>query len=117
MKLKLIRRKSGRKIRQEKRQAELHPSITHIMPDGQVFVQKKYIHYENKGLYNSNKPQKRHIENPNIYEGEPILRCGIRNIRVPRKARKTAWKRFAKAFPYVKINKQGRKVFLPDKLP
>ena len=112
VKLKLKRRMSGKKIRADKRQKELHPTVTQTITnhDGteHTYSYKKFVHYENRGLYRKNRVEKRHVENPNIYEGEkPVPNPGTRNIRLPRKCRKTAWKRFQKAFPYVKVGKNG----------
>jgi hypothetical protein len=70
--------------------------------------------YENKGLYEKNRIKKRHVENPNIYEGEKPLNCSLKNIRVPSKKRKTAMKRFKKAFPYIKVDKQNKPHFKPE---
>ena len=89
---------SGRKIRESKRQAEIN-----------------HVFYPNRGLYRRNDPEKRHVENPNIYEGDKPLRCGINTIRLPKKKRKTAWKRFHKAFPYVKVTKKGQIQYCPEK--
>jgi len=103
---------SGKKIRNIKRQQELHPTkeIKCYGPNGEVqsYTTKVFVDYENRGLYRRNRIEKRHVENPNIYEGEkPVPNPGTRNIRLPRKCRKTAWKRFQKAFPYVKVDKKG----------
>ena len=103
---------SGKKIRNDKRQKELHPTKEHKFYDAegnvQTFVSTVFVNYENRGLYRKNRVEKRHVENPNIYEGEkPVPNPATRNIRLPRKCRKTAWKRFQKAFPYVKVHKNG----------
>ena len=104
MKMTLKRKMSGKKIRQNKRKAELHPTAK-ITVDGVEYEHRITVNYENRGIYNRNKPQARHVENPNIYKDESPILCGISNIRVPRKCRKTAIKRFKKAFPYIEINK------------
>ncbi len=69
--------------------------------------------YPNRGIYRKNSPQKRHVENPNLYAGENPLRPGVRNIRIPKKKRKTAWKRFKKHFPYIEITETGKKIYNP----
>ena len=94
MKLKLVRKKSGKKIRSEIRQQELHPTKKIILPDGTTYTQQLWKRHENQGLYKRNNPVKRHVENPNLYEGETFKGGGT--LRTPKKCRKTAWKRFNK---------------------
>lgn len=110
---------SGKKIKKDIRNKELHPTrvIEYDGPDGEKisYIAPVNVQYENKGLYRKNHVRKRHVENPNIYEGDEPLRCGTRNIRLPKKKRKTAWKRFHKAFPYIKVTKRGQIVYLPEK--
>ena len=98
-KIKLKRKFSGELIRKNKRMKKLHPLAEerikffkeqNIKPYG-IY---NYDQYENKGLYRKNMPQKRHRENPNLYEGEVFNGGGT--LRQPRKCRKTAWKRFNK---------------------
>lgn len=89
---KLKRRKSGKFIKQDIRKKELAANRF----------------YENKGAYRKNNIEKRHVENPTIYKGEEPLKCALRNIRVPKKCRKTAWKRFEKAFPNIKVDKKNK---------
>lgn len=112
IRLKVVRKMSGRKIKQDKRNKELHPTTTIKGVDWEgnpyTFEAPKNVRYENKGLYRKNRVQKRHVENPNIYKGEEPIQTAVRNIRIPRKCRKTAWKRFQKAFPYVKVDKKGQ---------
>lgn len=103
---------SGKKIKKDLREKELRPTMTYDITDRDgnktTYTTKRFVKYENRGLYDKNRVQKRHVENPNIYEGEkPLPNPGTRNIRLPRKCRKTAWKRFKKAFPYVKVDKKG----------
>lgn len=115
IKLRLKRKMSGKAIRKDKRDKELRPTKIYIDSDGNSHIQPVCIRHENQGLYNHNRLQKRHVENPNIYEGDKPLICGINNIRIPRKGRKTAWKRFHKAFPYIKVNKKGQIIYCPEK--
>lgn len=119
LKLKLKRKISGKAIKKDKRNKALHPAkeFNFFDDNGNIITKTVpvYVQYENKGLYRKNRVQKRHVENPTVYEGEEPLRCGIRNIRVPRKCRKTAWKRFYKAFPYVTFNSKGQMLYDPSK--
>jgi hypothetical protein len=118
IKLKLKRRMSGKKIRQDLRSKELHPTKTETFTDDNgvihTYTYPIHVRYENKGLYDRNRVQKRHVENPNIYKGEkPVPNPGIRNIRIPKKHRKNAWKRFKKAFPYAEVTKGGKLHYEP----
>ena len=90
---------SGNKIKKAKRKVEFDPSKR----------------YENKWVYRRNNIEKRHIENPNVYEGEIPRGASFYSIRLPKKCRKTAWKRFKKNFPYVKVTKSGGKLFNEQK--
>jgi hypothetical protein len=55
------------------------------------------------------KPIKRHVENPNMYAGEEWKLIGGGTKRKPRRARKTAWKRFYKLFPEAKEQQVHKK--------
>lgn len=108
IKLKLKRKVSGRVIRNIERQKRLQ--------EGEK--ERNYQRYLEK--FGNKKRGKRHVENPNIYEGEekPKHGCGYFGIRLPKKKRKTAWKRFKKNFPYVKPTKHGTVGYvLPEELP
>lgn len=102
---------SGKKIKKDKRAKELKESKwqSYTLTDshGQERTFTKYMRHENEGLYRKNNVKKRHVENPNIYEGEEPMKCALRNIRVPSKKRKTAMKRFKKAFPHIKVDKNN----------
>lgn len=63
--------------------------------------------------YSSNKAAHKHVENPTIYKGDPPKSCSTRNIRVPSKKRKNARKRFAKAFPDLKLTDQNKAYYSP----
>lgn len=121
IKLKLKRRISGKAIRQDKRQKKFHPTLTYTVVDKEgnehTYTSKRYVNYENKGMYRKNSVEKRHVENPNIYEGEEPLKCATRNIRVPSRKRKTAMKRFKKAFPYIEVGKDNKPFYNPKNEP
>lgn len=91
---------SGNKIKADKRKKEFDPS-------------KKY---ENKWAYRKNNINKRHIENPNVYEEDTPKGTAFSAIRLPRKGRKTAWKRFRKSFPYITVTRSGGKRINEQKL-
>jgi hypothetical protein len=117
MKLKLKRKFSGKVIKKLKRKEMFHPETVMETTDYKGNLIKitvpKTIKWENKGLYDRNRVAKRHTENPNIYDGEQPIRQAVRNIRPPKKSRKTAWKRFKKAFPYVEVDNTGRVIYTP----
>jgi len=98
MKLKLKRRMSGKKIRKDKRKKELE-SQGH-RPD--------YSYKKNKV-----KGQKRR-DTPNLLTDDKPVSVVLRDLRVPAKARKSAWKRFKKNFPNVKVIK-GNPVYVQNK--
>lgn len=113
MKLKLKRRFSGKTIRDLKRKEMFHPETVITLADGSEHKVKKNVKWENKGLYDKNRVEKRHTENPTIYDGEEPIRQAVRNIRPPKKKRKTAWKRFKRAFPYVEVSETGNVIYAP----
>jgi len=124
MKMRLVRKYSGKSIRKQKREAELHPyktehdkKVREETYPYQIEYNYKRDNYENKGLYNSNKPKRRHIENPNVYAGEEShLKTSLVNLRVPSKKRKNAWKRFNKNFPFYKPGKAGKIRFVQSEV-
>jgi len=72
---------------------------------------EKYHHHRgSKVTYCSNRKAREHTENPSLY-GEKTLSCSPKNIRVPKKCRKTAMKRFKKAFPSIKVDKLNKPYF------
>lgn len=117
LKLNLKRRASGKTIKKLKRKEMFHPETEMETVDykgNPVKIKvKKHITWDNKGLYRKNRVEKRHTENPTIYDGEEPIRQAVRNIRPPKKKRKTAWKRFKKAFPYVEVSKTGAVIYNP----
>lgn len=113
LKLKLKRRVSGKTIRNLKRKEMFHPETEIVFSDGSKHKMKKNVKWENKGLYDKNRVTKRHTENPTIYDGEEPIRQAVRNIRPPKKKRKSAWKRFKKAFPYVEVSETGQVIYTP----
>jgi hypothetical protein len=116
IKLKLKRKMSGRAIKKKKREQELYVFSEYICPvTGEKSTYKRPKHRKDYS-YNKNSPQKRHVENPNVYEGEfPVIGGGVKQIRLPKKKRRTAWKRFKKNFPYIEITKAGGKEFNHEK--
>ncbi len=75
---------------------------------------EKYRHHRgSKVTYCSNRKAREHVENPSLYR-EKTLSCSPRNIRVPKKCRKTAMKRFKKAFPSIKVNKKNKPYYSPS---
>lgn len=120
IKFTLVRKISGKKIKKDLRNKELHPTTEFTVTDteGNVIkhTSKVYVRYENKGLYDENRPKKRHVENPTVYKSEDYLFCNPRNIRVPSKKRKTAMKRFKRAFPYMKVNSKNEAIFVAKKM-
>lgn len=89
---------SGEKIRKDKRKKELE-SQRH---------RTDYSYRKNKV-----KGQKKR-DNPNLLTDDKPIGVMLRNLRVPAKARKSAWKRFKKNFPNVKVVK-GNPVYVQNK--
>lgn len=119
IKLTLKRKKSGKEIRKAKRKQELYTKmaikvynpISDSYEDEEIEVSrhKKDYSYDRNLI-------RRHIENPNVYEGEkPLIGGGTRQVRLPKKKRKTAWKRFKKNFPYIEVTRSGGKRFNEEK--
>lgn len=101
VKLKLKRKISGKKIRQAERQKRLKE-------EGRPNISSTYFKNKVHG-------QKRR-DNPNLLTDDNPVGASIRNIRVPKKGRKTAWKRFEKNFPYITVTKSGGRKFNEQKL-
>ena len=87
---------SGEKIRKAKRKIE-------------------FLYHMTDRSYRKNKieGQKRR-DTPNLLTDDEPIRVALRDLRVPAKVRKSAWKRFKKNFPNVKVVK-GNPVYVQNK--
>lgn len=87
---------SGEKIRKSKRKIEFSYHMT----------DRSYRKNKVKG-------QKRR-DTPNLLTDDKPISVALRDLRVPAKARKSAWKRFKKNFPNIKVVK-GNPVYVQNK--
>jgi hypothetical protein len=101
MKLKLKRKISGKRIRQIERQKRIKEEGK---PDEWTVYNKNIIHGQKKR------------DNPNLLDGDTPVYSKISDIRLPKKGRKTAWKRFKKSFPFIQVTKSGGKRLNEQKL-
>lgn len=122
VKFKLKRKMSGKKIRKDMRKKQIHPTETKTYTDydGNVHVVEVPIHvkYPNRGLYRRNLDTVKVRKDNQImdYESQGDKPIGsFYAARLPRKKRKTAWKRFNKLFPNIKVGRGGKKVFVEVK--
>lgn len=118
MKIKIKRKVSGNKIRKQKRIEEFHSAaLTNMQRYNEVVPPERrksieYFYqtdrYEGKNLYSKYQKisNKEHKENPSLYGEESPYSNYLLNprIRKPKKARKTAWKRFFKLYPNLDPN-------------